>query len=134
MNEGVDRDRVVAAVRELLSAIGQNPGILGKLPFFKQLGQMNQMKNMDLSSLFGADPMMAQALGAGGGMPGMPMQMPAGLPKGYTPPMSQAQLAQARMQGYSMGPQKGGMSDTERKALKDKRKREKENKKKNRRR
>lgn len=25
MNEGVDRDRVVAAVRELLSAIGQNP-------------------------------------------------------------------------------------------------------------
>jgi signal recognition particle subunit SRP54 len=48
--------------------------------------------------------------------------------------MSQAQLAQARMQGYSLGPQKGGMSDAERKALKDKRKREKENKKKNRRR
>jgi RNA-binding protein YhbY len=32
--------------------------------------------------------------------------------------MSQAQLAQARMQGYSLGPQKGGMSDAERKALK----------------
>ncbi len=126
-----------SGMQQMMGAIGQNPGILGKLPFFKQLGQMNQMKNMDLSSLFGADPMMAQALGAGGGipgMPGMPMQMPAGLPKGYTPPMSQAQLAQARMQGYSMGPAKGGMSDAERKALKDKRKREKENKKKNRRR
>jgi len=60
--------------------------------------------------------------------------MPAGLPPGYTPPMSKAQLAQARMQGYSLGPQKGGMTDAERKALKEKRKREKENKKKNRRR
>jgi signal recognition particle subunit SRP54 len=119
-----------------MGAIGQDPGILGRLPFFKQLGQMSQLKNMDLSSLFGKDPMMAQAMGMGGGAPGMgmPMQMPAGLPKGYTPPMSQAQLAQARMQGYSMGPAKGGMSDAERKALKDKRKREKENKKKNRRR
>jgi signal recognition particle subunit SRP54 len=88
--------------------------------------------------------MMAQALGMGGGMPGMgggmpgmggmPMQMPPGLPPGYTPPMSKAQLAQARMQGYSLGPAKAGMNDAERKALKDKRKREKENKKKNRRR
>jgi signal recognition particle subunit SRP54 len=126
-------------MQQVMGAIGQDPGILGKLPFFKQLGQMNQMKNMDLGSLFGKDPMMAQALGMGGmggmpGMPGMPMQMPAGLPPGYTPPMSKAQLAQARMQGYSLGPQKGGMTDAERKALKEKRKREKENKKKNRRR
>lgn len=122
-----------SGMQQMMGAIGQDPGLLGRLPFFKQLGQMNQMKNMDLSSLFGKDPMMAQAMGMGG-PGGMPMQMPAGLPAGYTPPMSKAQLAQARMQGYSMGPQKGGMSDAERKALKDKRKREKENKKKNRRR
>jgi signal recognition particle subunit SRP54 len=128
-----------SGMQQVMGAIGQDPGLLGRLPFFKQLGQMNQMKNMDLGSLFGKDPMMAQAMGMGGmpgmpGMGGMPMQLPPGLPKGYTPPMSQAQLAQARMQGYSLGPQKGGMSDAERKALKDKRKREKENKKKNRRR
>ncbi len=123
-------------MQQMMGAIGQDPGILGKLPFFKQLGQMNQMKNMDLGSLFGKDPMMAQAMGMGGpgGMSGMPMQMPPGLPPGYTPPMSKAQLAQARMQGYSLGPQKTGMNDAERKALKDKRKREKDNKKKNRKR
>ncbi len=120
-------------MQQVMGALGQNPGLLGKLPFFKQLGQLNQMKDMDLGALFGKDPMMAQALGAGGPA-GMQMPMPAGLPKGYTPPMSQAQLAQARMQGYSMGPQKGGLTDAQRKALKDKRKREKENKKKNRRR
>jgi signal recognition particle subunit SRP54 len=120
-------------MQQMMGAIGQDPGILGKLPFFKQLGQMNQMKNMDLSSLFGKDPMMAQAMGMGG-PGGLPMQMPAGLPPGYTPPMSKAQLAQARMQGYSLGPQKSGQTDAERKALKERRKREKENKKKNRRR
>ena len=120
-------------MQQMMGAIGQDPGILGKLPFFKQLGQMNQMKNMDLGALFGKDPMMAQAMGMGGGMPGMPMQMPQGLPPGYTPPMSKAQLAQARMQGYSLGPQKSGQTDAERKALKEKRKREKDNKKKNRR-
>ena len=122
-----------AGMQQMMGAIGQDPGILGKLPFFKQLGQMNQMKNMDLGSLFGKDPMMAQALGMGG-PGGMQMQMPAGLPPGYTPPKSKAPLAQARMQGYSMGPPKAGQTDAERKALKEKRKREKDNKKKNRRR
>jgi signal recognition particle subunit SRP54 len=62
----------------------------------------------------------------------MGMQMPAGLPRGYTPPMSQAQLAKARMQGYGMGPPKAGNDAAERKAIKERRKREKENKKKNR--
>ena len=81
--------------------------------------------------------MVATALGlsalALGQQGGMQMQMPPGLPPGYTPPMSKAQLAQARMQGYSMGPPKAGQTDAERKALKEKRKREKDNKKKNRR-
>ncbi|MBL8937449.1 MAG: signal recognition particle protein, partial [Archangium sp.] len=73
--------------------------------------------------------------GMGMGMPGMPgmgMQIP-GMPAGYTPPMSKSQLAQARLQGYSMGPAANKQSDAERKALKERRKREKENKKKNRR-
>jgi signal recognition particle subunit SRP54 len=48
--------------------------------------------------------------------------------------MSPAPLARARMQGYSMGPPKATNTDAERKAIKERRKREKENKKKNRRR
>ena len=121
-------------MQQMMSNIGQNPGLLGRLPFFKDLGALSNLKNMDLSSIFGKDPMMAQALQGMGGMPGMPggMQMPQ-MPPGYTPPMSQAQLAKARLQGYSLGPKQAGSTDAERKALKDKRKREKANKKKNRR-
>ncbi|MCC6335996.1 MAG: signal recognition particle protein [Myxococcales bacterium] len=120
------------AMQQMMGAIGQDPGLLGRIPFFKQLGQLNQMKNLNLGELFGKDPMMAQALGMGGPGAGMPMQVP-GMPAGYTPPMNQAQLARARMQGYSMGPAKPGMTDAERKAIKDRRKKEKQNKKKNRR-
>jgi signal recognition particle subunit SRP54 len=122
-------------MQQVMGNIGQNPGLLGKIPGFKQLGQLSQMKDLDLGALMGKDPMMAQALGMGG-MPGMPGGMPMQLPQmapGYTPPMSQAQLAKARLQGYSLGPQAKGQSDAERKALKEKRKREKDNKKKNRR-
>ncbi|MEW6432471.1 MAG: signal recognition particle protein [Myxococcota bacterium] len=121
------------AMQQVMGAIGQDPGLLGRIPFFKQLGQLNQLKNLNLGDLFGKDPLMAQALGMGGpGGRGMPMQVP-GMPAGYTPPMNQAQLAKARMQGYAMGPAKGGMSDAERKAIKERRKREKANKKKSRR-
>jgi signal recognition particle subunit SRP54 len=121
-------------MQQMMGAIGQDPGLLGRIPFFKNLGQLNQMKNLNLGDLMGKDPMMAQALGMGGmpGMGGMQMQMPQ-LAPGYTPPMSQAQMAKARLAGYSMGPAKTGVSDAERKALKDKRKREKDAKKKNRR-
>lgn len=119
-----------SSMQQMMGAIGQDPGILGRIPFFKQLGQLNQMKNLNLGDMLGKDPMMAQALGMGG-PGGMQMQMPQIAP-GYTPPMSQAQLAKARLQGYSMGPQKG-TSDAEKKAIKERRKREKENKKKNRR-
>jgi signal recognition particle subunit SRP54 len=107
--------------------------LLGNIPGFKQLAQMSKLKDMNLGSLFAKDPMMQQAMGMGG--PGMGMQMPQmpGLPAGYTPPMSKAQLAQARLQGYSMGPAATKQSDAERKALKERRTREKENKKKNRR-
>ncbi len=125
-----------SGMQQMMGAIGQDPGLLGRIPFFKNLGQLNQMKNLNLGDLLGKDPMMAQALGMGGGPGGMQMPMGMQMPQmapGYTPPMNQAQLAKARMQGFSMGPAKTGVSDAERKALKEKRKREKENKKKNRR-
>jgi signal recognition particle subunit SRP54 len=123
-----------SVMQQMMGSIGQNPGLLGNIPGFKQLAQMSKMKDMNLGQMFAKDPLMQQALGMGGpGMGGMPMQMPAGLPTGYTPPMSKSQLAQARLQGYSMGPQATKQSEAERKALKERRKREKENKKKNRR-
>jgi signal recognition particle subunit SRP54 len=117
-------------MQQMMGNIGQNPGILGRIPGFKQLGQLSQMKNMDLSKVFGADPMMAQALGLGG-QGGMSMQLPQMAP-GYTPPMSQAQLAKARLQGYQL-PGAKGVGDKERAAIRERRKREKANKKKNRR-
>ncbi|MBX5481954.1 MAG: signal recognition particle protein [Myxococcaceae bacterium] len=119
-------------MQQVMGSIGQNLGLLGRIPGFRQLAQLQKLKGMDLSSVFGQDAkMMEQAMG-GGGM-GMPLQMPQ-LAPGYTPPMGSAQMARARMMGYSMGPQKSGMTDREREALREKRKRERQNKKKNRRR
>jgi signal recognition particle subunit SRP54 len=122
-----------AAMQQMMGSIGENPGLLGNIPGFKQLAQMSKLKDMNLGSLFAKDPLMQQALGMGGPQA---MQMPQipGMPAGYTPPMSKSQLAQARLQGYSMAPGASKQSDAERKALKERRKREKEARKKNRRR
>ncbi len=118
-------------MQQVMGSIGQNPGLLGRIPGFKQIAQLQKMKGMDLGGVFGKDAkMMEQAMG-GMGMPGMPMQMPQVAP-GYTPPMGQAQMAKARLMGYSTGPQANAKSDAERKALQEKRKRERQNKKKNR--
>ena len=58
-------------------------GFLGKIPGFKQLNALRQMKDMDLSSLFG-DLMGGGGEGAmGGGLPGFGN---VNLPPGYTPP------------------------------------------------
>lgn len=119
-------------MQQMMGAIGSDPGILGRLPFFKQLGQLSQLKkNTDLGGLLGKDPLLAQAMGLGGGAAGgMPMQLPQMAP-GYTAPVGQAQMAKARLMGYSMAPQKAA-SQAERDAIRERRKREKANKKKNR--
>ncbi|MBM4381005.1 MAG: signal recognition particle protein, partial [Deltaproteobacteria bacterium] len=125
------------AMQQVMGAIGQNPGLLGRIPGFQQLGQLSRMKDMDLGKMFGGDSSMMQAA-LGGGMPGMPgmgmpgMQMPQ-FPPGYTPPMSRDAMARARLMGYAPGPQAAGMSKKEKDALKEKRKRERQAKKKNRR-
>jgi signal recognition particle subunit SRP54 len=111
-----------------MGAVGQNPGLLGRIPGFKQLGQLSRMKNMDLSQVFGKDAkIMEQALGGGGGMP---MQIPQVAP-GYSAPMGQAAMARARLQGYSDAPMS---KPVDRDALRDKRKRERQARKKNRKR
>ena len=117
-------------MQQVMGTIGQNPGLLGRIPGFKQMGQLAQMKGMDLSSVFGKDPKMMEKAMAGMGMGGMPMQMPQIAP-GYTAPMGQAAMAKARMMGYAPPSAAGGKSENE-DAIKERRKREKENKKKNR--
>ncbi len=74
-------------------------GFLGKLPGFKQLNMMRQLKDMDIGALFG-DMMNAQgnpnaAQGPGGGLMGLPGFDGLNLPPGYTPPG-------ARMQGNAL--------------------------------
>ena len=114
-------------MQDVMGAVGQNPGLLGRIPGFKQLGQLSRMKNMDLSSVFGKDAkMMEQALSGGG----MPMQIPQVAP-GYSAPMGQAAMARARLMGYSDTPM---AKPVDRDALRDKRKRERQARKKNRKR
>lgn len=115
-------------MQQVMGSIGQNPGLLGRIPGFKQLGQLSQLKNMDLSGVLGKDKMLQQAMSGMGGMGGMPLQMPQIAP-GYTPPMGQAAMAKARLMGYA--PPSAGKTE-DRDAIKERRKREKANKKKNR--
>jgi signal recognition particle subunit SRP54 len=118
-------------MQQVMGSIGQNPGLLGRIPGFKQLGQLSKLKGMDLSSVFGKDAKAMEAMmGGGAGGPGMPMAMPQIAP-GYTPPMGQAAMARARLMGYSPVAAKA-VDDREREALKERRKRERQNKKKNR--
>jgi signal recognition particle subunit SRP54 len=117
-------------MQQVMGTIGQNPGLLGRIPGFRQMGQLAQMKNMDMSSIFGKDPKMMEKAMAGMGMGGMPMQMPQIAP-GYTPPMGHAAMAKARMMGYAPPSAMGAKADNK-DAIKERRKREKENKKKNR--
>jgi signal recognition particle subunit SRP54 len=118
-------------MQKVMGSIGANPGLLGSIPGFKQLGQLSKLKGMDLGQVFGKDAkMMEAALGMGG--PGaQPMQMPQ-IARGYTAPMGQSAMAKARLMGYSTAPTAKGQSDAERDAIKERRKREKANKKKNR--
>jgi signal recognition particle subunit SRP54 len=113
-------------MQQVMGAVGQNPGLLGRIPGFKQLGQLARMKNMDVGALFGKDgPMMEQALGTK-----MPMQLPS-LAPGYTSPVGQAAMNRARLMGYSNAPT---AKPVDRDALNEKRKRERQARKKNRKR
>ena len=115
-------------MQQVMGNIGQNPGLLGRIPGFKQLGQLSQLKGMDLGQIFGRDAkMMEQAMG----LSPQAMQMPQ-LAPGYTAPVGQSAMARARLMGYSAAPQGKSMSDQERDAIRERRKREKANKKKNR--
>jgi signal recognition particle subunit SRP54 len=118
-------------MQQVMGTIGQNPGLLGRIPGFKQLGQLSKLKGADMSSLLGKDAKMMEQMMGGGGM-GMPMQLPQVAP-GYTAPMGQAAMAKARLMGYAPPNQPSGKPQDKDK-LKEKRKRERDARKKNRRR
>jgi signal recognition particle subunit SRP54 len=117
-------------MQKVMGTIGQNPGLLGRIPGFKQLGQLARLKGQDLSEVFGGDKLMQKALAGEEEQP-MRVQMPQVAP-GYTPPVGQAAMARARLMGYSAAPMGKTPSEREREALKEKRKRERQNRKKNR--
>ncbi len=114
-------------MQKVMKQIGGGPGgpgagLLSRLPGFRQLAQLNQLKGMapeDLASMFG----LPKEMGAGG--PGM--AMPGG--KGS----HTAAMARARLMGFGQQPAKV-VSDQEKKRLRDKKKQERNNKKKNRKR
>jgi signal recognition particle subunit SRP54 len=114
-------------MQQVMGGIGKNPGLLGRLPGFKQLGQLSQMKNMDLSSLLGGDA--KKFMGDAGGP--SPFEAPQIAP-GISAPMNSAALARARLMGYAPEAQNKTPSATSRDAIRERRKREKANKKKNR--
>ena len=112
-------------MRNVMGKIGSAPGLLGMLPGFKQFAQLRQLKGQNLDDVFGEDAAaMQRAM--------VQQQMQAmGLPKGYTPPMGAVQRAKARAAGMSLDAgEVKSVSDHEREALKERRKRERQNKKK----
>src|SRR6267142_2472913 len=112
-------------MQKVMRQLGGGPGapgmnLLQRLPGFRQLAQLNQLKGMapeDLAKLFG----LPKDLGAGA--------MPAAGGKGS----HSAALARARLMGMGGQPARV-ISDEEKRRLREKRKKERQNKKKNRRR
>jgi signal recognition particle subunit SRP54 len=90
-----------ATMRQMMVQLGASTGLMGKLPGFKQFGQMKKLANMDINALMGAGGL-PPGFGDGAGMPNMPA-MPGiptgalpGMPKGYTPPGTKSLVGQAR--------------------------------------
>lgn len=100
-------------MRKVMKQIGDSPGMLARLPGFRQIAQLQQMKGMDLQGMFG--DMFGDTFAGG-------MAPKAGGQGSYA-----AAQAKARLMGYANP--SGGPSDAERKKLKEKRKKERQNKK-----
>ena len=126
-------------MRQVMKQIGSAPGLLARLPGFKQIAQLRQLKGQGMEDLFGADAKaveseMAGLMGQGHDPRAAARAM--GLPAGQLPRMAPAQLARARQMGLVPGRSRPQRSDedeaTEKERLRKERKRERQNKKKNR--
>jgi signal recognition particle subunit SRP54 len=119
------------AMRGVMKQIGSAPGLLSRLPGFKQLAQLRQLKGMGLEDVLGDDAAAMQAAMDGPVDPSRVAGQMAGMPKGMQPRMPAGAMARARLMGYSQEPV-SMESASEREARKKKRKQERQNKKKNR--
>ncbi len=83
-----------AQMRQMMVQLGASTGLMGKIPGFKQFGQMKKLANMDINALMGG-------MGGPEGMPGLPPgMMPGaipGMPKGYTPPGTKGAVGAPRL-------------------------------------
>jgi len=113
-------------MKDVMGKIGSAPGLLGMLPGFKQFAALRQLKGQGMSDVFGEDAVAVQRAMVQQQMQAM------GLPKGYTPPMNQAQMAKARKSGMlpPSAAEAKPVSDRERDALREKHKRERQARKK----
>jgi len=93
------------AMRGVMKQIGDAPGLLSRLPGVKQLMQLRKLQGKGMDDVLGADAAAVErAMQGGMGMDPRAMAQAAGLPKGYTPPMSAGAMARARLMGYAPEP------------------------------
>lgn len=118
------------AMRSVMKNIGSAPGLLARLPGMKQLMSLRKLQGKGMEDVLGEDAAAVERAMQGGLVdPRMAAQM-AGLPKGYTPPMSAGAMARARLMGYAPEPIGSTETAAEREARRKKRKAERQAKKK----
>ncbi len=106
-------------MRQVMRQIGQAPGLLARLPGFRQIAQLQQLKGANVQEMFG--DMFGPAASPGGSVP-----------KAGGQGSHAAAVAKNRLMGYGQA-QKGASKD-DRKKIEQRRKKEKANKKANRKR
>ncbi|UQA61240.1 signal recognition particle protein [Polyangium aurulentum] len=117
-------------MKQMMSGLGQNLGMMGKIPGMKQLAQMKNMRQAMAGGMPGGFPGMPGGFpGMPGGMPGMPGFPGMGMP-GF-PGMGMPGMPGAGAEGPSMTKMRA-MSASERNAKKAQRKRERDARKKSR--
>jgi signal recognition particle subunit SRP54 len=92
------------SMRGVMKQIGDAPGLLGRLPGVKQLMQLRKLQGRGMEDVLGADADAIERAMQGQMMDPRAAAAAAGLPKGYTPPMSAAAMARARLMGYAPEP------------------------------
>jgi signal recognition particle subunit SRP54 len=90
-----------ATMRQMMVQLGASTGLMGKLPGFKQFGQMKKLANMDINALMAGGGLPPGLEGMAGmpnmpAMPGVPTGAVPGMPKGYNPPGTKSLLGATR--------------------------------------
>jgi signal recognition particle subunit SRP54 len=93
-----------SGMRGVMRQIGDAPGLLARLPGVKQLMQLRKLQGKGMDDVLGPDAAMVERAMQGGLVDPRAAAQAAGLPKGYTPPMSAGAMARARMMGYAPEP------------------------------